>query len=163
METDPDTKKNRIHPIVYSFCVAHADDVMFTEYDPEKVTEPFLTPRKWETLSKAIYKAYERGEKHHMSDVRLRGIIGSNEIMVAFKEHYEKIPLDIEKVRNGSYVPGNFKSIDDKLYALGMIILDDTLEEVEVESFICDVLETEEYLEIYRVMKNIRKNALKVV
>ena len=133
---------------------------MFTEMDDEDITKPFITPRTWETLSKAIYKAFERGEYNHMSDARIKSIIGDGPIFMAFKAHYERIPIDTKKVKDGSYSPSDFPNIDDKLYALSMIILDDSLDLPSAESFICDVLLSDEYLEIYRLMKNVRKAQL---
>ena len=157
LETNPKTGKLKIHPIVYSFCVAHADDVMFTSYNSEDVTEPFLTPRKWETLSKAIYKVEERGEMHHISNARIKSIIGNNAIAEAFIAHYERLPLDMSKIESGEYMPEDFMSIEDKLYALGMAIAKYEGDEMAIESFIVECL-GEEYYSIYNSMKGLKES-----
>ena len=157
LETDSKTGKLRIHPIVYSFCVAHAEEVMFTNYNPEDVTAPFLSPRKWETLSKAIYKAEERGEMHHISNARVKSIIGNNAIAEAFIAHYERLPIDMKRIEQGDYTPEDFYSIEDKLYALGIVIAKYEGDEMAIESFIVECL-GEEYYSIYKSMKNLKKS-----
>lgn len=159
LETNPETGMLKIHPIVYSFCVSHADEVMFTKYDSSDVTKPFLTPRKWETLSKAIYKAYERGEKNHISDARAASIIGKGAIFDAFKTHYERPPLDMKKVEDGLYTEEDFPKLEDKTYALGMIIASD-IDSAIKEDFVATCL-GEEYLSIYETMTSVRENTLK--
>lgn len=156
LETDSKTERLRIHPIVYSFCVAHADKVMFSNYNPEDVTAPFLSPRKWETLSKAIYKAEERGELHHISNARIISILGDTEITAAFIAHYERIPINMDRIENGDYTPDDFMSIEDKLYALGMVIAKYEGDEMALEEFIDECL-GEEYYSIYKNMNNLRK------
>ena len=157
LETDPKTSKLRIHPIVYSFCVAHAEEVMFTNYNPEDVTAPFLSPRKWETLSKAIYKAEERGEMHHISDARIKSIIGNNSIAEAFIAHYERLPIDMERIEQGDYIPEDFYSTEDRLYALGIVIAKYEGDEMAIESFIVECL-GEEYYSIYKSMKSLKQS-----
>ena len=159
LETDPKTGNLRIHPIVYSFCISHADKVMFSNFNPEKVTEPFLSPRKWETLSRAIYSAEKRGPFNHISDARIASIIGNNEISAAFISHYERLPIDMNKIIMGKYKESDFPSIDDKLYALGMIIANYNGDEIAIESFILDCL-GDEYLSIYHNMKDSRNSVL---
>ena len=159
LETDPKTNKLRIHPIVYSYCVAHAKEVMFSNYNPDDVTQPFLSPRKWETLSKAIYKAEERGELHHISDTRIKSIIGNTEIAEAFIAHYERLPLDMDRIERGDYQPEDFPSVEDKLYALGIIIAKYNGDEMAIESFIVECL-GEEYYSIYKSMKNLNESVL---
>ena len=157
LETDSKTGKLRIHPIVYSFCVAHAEDVMFTNYNPEDVTMPFLSPRKWETLSRTIYKAEERGEFHHVSNARIRSIIGDNDIATAFIAHYERMPLDMKKVENGEYTADDFMQVEDRLYALGILVAKYQGDEMAVEDFIVECL-GEEYFAIYQSMSGLRKS-----
>ena len=160
LETNPETGKLRIHPIVYSFCIAHADKVMFTEYKPDVVTSPFISPRKWETLSKAIYSAEDRGgELTHISDSRLMSILGENEISNSFLQHYERLPIDMNKIENGEYTENDFPSVEDKLYALGIIIAKYTGNEITIEDFIIECL-GDEYLSIYKNMVNERKAVL---
>ena len=160
LETDYKTGHLHIHPVVYAFCVANADKVMFTEYDSENVTAPFLTPRKWETLSKAIYKAQERsGENTLISEARIKSIIGDNEISDAFIEHYYRIPIDMEKIENGEYDESDFPTVEDKLYALGIVIANYEGDEIAIEDFINECL-GEEYYAIYVNMKNHRRSIL---
>lgn len=159
LETDPKTGNLRIHPIVYSFCIAHVDKVMFSNFDPEKITEPFLSPRKWETLSRAIYSAEKRGARNLISEARIMSIIGNNDISASFIEHYRRIPIDMNKIVMGQYKESDFSSIDDKLYALGMIIANYNGDEIAIESFILDCL-GDEYLSIYQNMKSSRKSVL---
>jgi len=160
LETDYKTGHLHIHPVVYAFCVANADKVMFTEYDFENVTAPFLTPRKWETLSKAIYKAQERsGENTLISEARIKSIIGDNEISDAFIEHYYRIPIDMEKIENGEYDESDFPTVEDKLYALGIVIANYEGDEIAIEDFINECL-GEEYYAIYVNMKNHRRSIL---
>jgi hypothetical protein len=157
LETDPNTGNLRIHPIVYSFCMANADKVMFTQYDPENVTHPFLSPRKWESLSKTIYKAEQRGgENTLISEARLYSNIGKNDISSAFLAHYIRMPLDMGKVARGEYTEADFPSVEDKLYALGMLVAKYDGDALAVEAFIIDCL-GDEYLSIYETMKNIQK------
>ncbi len=159
LETDSKTGQLRMHPIVYSFCVANADKVMFTNFDPENVTEPFLSPRKWETLSKAIYKAESRGQFNHISDARIISIIGDNEISKAFIAHYERLPIDMNRIKMGTYKESDFPKVDDKLYALGIIIANYEGDEVTIENFILECL-GDEFLSIYKNMKATRRSVL---
>ncbi len=156
MEINPKTGKQRIHPIVYSFCIANAEKVMFTNYDPNNVTEPFLSPRKWEHLSNMIYKAEERGKNHHVSYARLYSCIGENNISNAFIEHYERVPLDLSKVENGEYNENDFPNVEDKYYALGTLLAEEGLDPIAVEDFILTCL-GDEYLSIYNNSKSQRK------
>ena len=157
LETDPNTGKLRVHPIVYSFCVANADKVMFTQYNPEDVTKPFLTPRKWEALSRAIYSAEKRnGGNTLISEARLNSIIGNNDISMAFFAHYLRMPIDMEKVAKLEYTVDDFPTVEDKLYALGMLIAKYDGDPMAVESFIVDCL-GDEYLSVYESMKSNKK------
>ena len=154
IEINANTGRLRIHPIVYSFCVPNADKVMFTQYDPENVTQPFLSPRKWETLSKAIYSAQEqRGKNTLISVGRIKSILGDNPISDAFIEHYYRIPFDVSKIESGEYKPGDFPTVEDKLYALGIIIAEYHGDAIALEDFILECL-GDEYLSIYNNVKN---------
>lgn len=155
LETDYKTEKLRMHPIVYSFCVSHADKVMFTNFDPENITQPYLSPRKWESLSKAIYKAEERGARNHISYRRIISIIGNNDIARAFIAHYERLPIDMNKIENGEYMEEDFPSVEDKLYALGIVIAQYEGSEIAIEDFIINCL-GDEYLSVYNNMKNVK-------
>jgi len=160
LETNGETGKLRIHPVVYSFCAAAGEKVMFSEYDPNDVTQPFLSPRTWEKLSDAIYKAEERGgEFNHISYQRIYSIIGNNDIANAFISHYERIPIDMMKIENGEYKPVDFPDVEDKLYALGIIIAKYEGNDVAIEDFIIECL-GDEYLSIYKAMKNNRTAVL---
>ena len=160
LETDPETKKLRIHPIVYSFCVANAEKVMFTNFDTKDVTKPFLTPRTWEGLSKALYEVEKRGEMYHISYKRLESIIGTNPTITnAFIDHYERLPIDMKAVEDGSYTPDDFISIEDKRYALGMLIAKYHGDEMAAELFISECL-GEEYVSVYKAMKSLNKTVL---
>ena len=159
LETDSKTGNLRIHPIVYSFCMANADKCMFTPFDPEDVTQPFLTPRKWEALSKAIYSAEKRGKMHHVSDARVFSILGHTNVANAFIAHYERMPIDMERIVMGTYNEEDFPSIEDKLYALGIVIAEYDGDPIAIEAFIVDCL-GDEYLSIYNAMKNVRKGTL---
>ena len=160
LETDSKTGNLRIHPIVYSFCVANADKVMFTQFEPEQITQPFLSPRKWETLSKALYSVDKRGTRRHISYARIKSILGDNDITNAFISHYERIPIDMNKIVNGEYTEKDFPTIEDKLYALGMIISQYSGDAITIESFILECL-GDEYLSIYENMKNLREATIK--
>ena len=160
LETDYRTGHLHIHPIVYSFCVANADKVMFTQYDSEDVVSPFLTPRKWETLSRAIYKAQDRsGENTLISEARIKSIIGDNDISNAFIEHYYRIPIDMKKIENGEYKEYDFPTVEDKLYALGIVIANYNGDEIAIEDFIRECL-GDEYYAIYVNMKRNRRSVL---
>ena len=160
LETDVNTGQLRIHPIVYSFCVANIDKVMFSAYDPGNVTSPFLSPRKWECLSKAIYSAEKRGgERTHISDARVMSILGNNDISKAFIAHYERLPIDMNKITNGEYTEFDFPSVEDKLYALGMIIAKYQGDEIAIEDFIVECL-GDEYLSIYNNSKRMRNTVM---
>lgn len=162
LETDPKAGRLRIHPIIYSFCVAHSDEVEFSEYDPQNPEEPFLSPRKWEALSTAIYMAEKRGPMHHVSYKRIYSLIGKNNVAEAFISHYERLPLDMDRVENGGYTADDFISIEDKLYALGMIIAKYEGDEMAVESFILECL-GDEYYSIYMSMKNLNDAVLEQI
>ncbi|MBR3210830.1 MAG: ATP-binding protein [Bacilli bacterium] len=159
LETDPTTGRLRIHPIVLSFCAAHADKVMFTQFNPEDVTQPFLTPRKWEQLSAAIYRAEERGANHHVSYARIRSMLGNTPICNAFIEHYERLPIDMDKIVMGEYTEEDFPSLEDKMYALGIIIAQYNGDQETIESFILECL-GDEFLSVYNNMRNERKAVL---
>ena len=117
------------------------------------VTQPFLTPRKWEQVSDAIYKAEERGgELNHVSDARIFSFLGDNDVAYAFVEHYERLPLDMKKVENCEYEETDFPTVEDKLYALGIVIAKYNGDEIALESFISECL-GDEYLSIYKNMK----------
>lgn len=160
LETDSNTGNLRIHPIVYSFCVAHADKVMFTAFNPEDITSPFLSPRKWEALSRAIYAAEARGGEYtHISNGRILSILGNNDIARAFIAHYERLPIDMKKIENGEYTEDDFPSVEDKLYALGIVIAKYQGDDVAIEDFIVECL-GDEYLSIYNNMKKVRNSVL---
>lgn len=159
LETDKNTGNLHIHPIVYSFCIANADKVMFSNFNAEDVAQPFLTPRKWETLSKAIYNAEARGKNHHVSYARIYSILGDTDISNAFVAHYERLPIDINKIVMGTYLENDFKTIEDKLYALGMIIAEYDGDPFTIEAFILECL-GDEYLSIYNNMKDLRNSLL---
>lgn len=161
LETDPNTGNLRIHPIVYSFCMAHCEECMFTNFNPEDVTQPFLTPRKWETLSRALYSAEKRGKNHHISNQRIISILGNNNISHAFISHYERLPIDMNKIVMGLYREEDFASLEDKMYALGVVIAEYDGDPVAIESFILECL-GDEYLAIYNTMKGVRKATLEV-
>lgn len=157
LETNYETGNLRIHPIVYSFCVAHADKVMFSAYNPDDVTQPFLSPRTWEKLSDTIYKAEARGgEFNHISYDRIYSILGKNDVADAFISHYERLPIEMDKIEKGEYVEDDFPSVEDKLYALGIIIAKYNGDEIAIEDFIVECL-GDEYLSIYKSMKSNRK------
>ena len=160
LETNYKTSNLRMHPIVYSFCVAHADKVMFSAFNPETPEQPFLSPRVWETLSNAIYSAEERGgEYNHISDMRIKSILGDGDVASAFIEHYEREPIDMRKITMGEYDEIDFPTIEDKLYALGIVIAKYEGDDVTIESFISECL-GDEYLSIYKNMKKVRKSTL---
>ena len=159
LETNPQTGKLRIHPIVYSFCVAHADKVMFSEFNPEAITKPFLTPRKWERLSDAIYACEKDDPLRHLGPITLASIIGDGEIGRAFQEHYDRLPMDMDKITYGKYTEEDFPSIEDKLYALGMVIAKYDGDEEAAKDFVATCL-GDEYSSIYETMSSARKAVL---
>ncbi len=152
LSINPKTGKPRIHPIVFSFCVPHADSVMFTQFDPQNITQPFLTPRKWETLSDVIYCAERRGPMHHVSTARIKSILGDNSICSAFIEHYERLPIDLNAIIMGEYNAEDFPTLDDKLYALGIIIAQYDGDQETIESFILECL-GDEFLSVYNSIR----------
>ncbi len=170
LETNPLTGKLRIHPTVFSFCYAHPDKVMFSQYDPENVTSKFLTPRTWEQVSKVIYAAEARGGvRNKASFGRIQSVLGGQKIKAVdeqtiaeiFYEHYTKpFIVEMDKIKNGEYTAYDFPSIEDKYYALGIIISEYDGDEITIESFICECL-GDEFLSVYQSMKKHRNNVLK--
>ena len=155
LETNPKTGNLNIHPTVLSFCIARPNEVMFGTMDPNDVTKPRISPRRWEKLSKAIYMAEKRGgKKCHVSNQRITECIGSD-LAPAFIAHYEKPPLDIKMVEAGRYTSNDFRNIDDKLFALSSLVTEYTLDEMIVEDFIINCL-GDEYWVIYREMRKQR-------
>ena len=152
LETNPKTGNLNIHPTVLSFCIARPNEVMFGKMDPNDVTKPCISPRRWEKLSKAIYMAEKRGgKKCHVSNQRIAECIGSD-LSLAFIAHYEKPPLNVKLIETGRYTSNDFRNIDDKLFALSSLITEHTLDEMIVEDFIVNCL-GDEYWVIYREMK----------
>ena len=159
LETNPETGRLRIHPIVYSFCVAHADKVMFSGFNPEAITQPFLTPRKWERLSDAIYACEKDDPLRHLGPITLKSILGDNEIGYAFQEHYDRLPMDMDMITYGKYTEDDFPTIEDKLYALGMVISAYNGDEEAAKDFVATCL-GDEYSSIYETMASSRKAVL---
>ena len=158
LEVNEKTGNLNIHPIVLSFCIANEDKVMFSSLNTEKITEPIHDPRRWEKLSKAIYMAEKRGGVYnHVSNKRIEECIGS-ELAPAFISYYERTPLDITKIINDEYNVDDFKNIDDKMYALSMLVSTNDLSDVLIEDFIDKCL-GEEYISIYNA---IRKRNMKL-
>ena len=159
LETNPKTGNLNIHPTVLSFCVSHADTVMFTSLDITKITQPRLSPRRWEKLSRAIYMAEKRGGKNcHVSDLRIEECIGSN-LAPAFIAHYKKTPINMNWVEEGKYSANDFTNIEDKLFALGSLIAEYKGDPMCVEDFIATCL-GEDYVVLYNVMKKRREETL---
>ena len=67
----------------------------------------------------------------------------------------------MSRIEKGTYRESDFKNIDDKLYALGMIIATYEGDEVTIENFILKCL-GDEYLSIYNTMKSLRKAVLEI-
>ena len=162
LETNPKTGTLNMHPSVLSFCIGHLDKVMFSSLNKDDVTQPRLSPRRWAKLSKAIFAAEKRGGKGcHVSDQRITECIGKD-IAPAFIEHYNRQPLNMEKVEKGLYDPSEFKNIDDKLFALSSLVSDYNGSEMAVEDFISTCL-GDDYLVVYGVMKKQRDEATSIV
>jgi len=157
LKKDTITGKTKIHPLVFAFCYVNASDVMFTPYDSEKPEQVFLTPRKWEGVSKAIYKSEERAKRNNEigrpSINRLKTMIGVPEIADAFISFLLRLPLDMNKISNGEYSSDDFENIEDKYYALSTVISDYNGDEVALEAFIVECL-GEEFYAIYQNIKN---------
>ena len=161
LEVNEKTGNLNIHPIVLSFCIANEDKVMFSSLNTEKITEPIHDPRRWEKLSKAIYMAEKRGGVYnHVSNKRIEECIGS-ELAPAFISYYEREPLDINKIINDEYQADDFKNIDDKMYALSMLISTKELSDVVIEDFIDKCL-GEEYISIYNAIKKRNNKTLEI-
>ena len=168
LETNPETGNLRIHPIVYSFCIANADKVMFSEFNPQEITQPFLTPRKWERLSDAIYACEKNDPLGHLGPIALKSQIGDTPIGRAFQEHYDRLPMDMEMVMYGKYTPDDFPTLEDKLFALGMVIAKTKVREDQKDGFVDEDSAREfvstclgdEYAAIYENMMNSRKGVL---
>lgn len=161
LEINPKTGKLRIHPLVFSFCVSHGEEVMFSDFNPENITEPFKTPRLWEKVSDVIFYTEELGMKTGRPNLRmnkehLETYLGHNGVTDAFFRHCLQ-KIDMQKVENGGYTERDFKTIDKKLYALGMVLADYHGDEMSLESFIIDCL-GEEYYEVYEAAKRINGN-----
>ena len=128
LEVNKKTGNLNIHPIVLSFCLANQDKVMFSNLNPEKITEPIHDPRRWEKLSKAIYMAEKRGGVYnHVSNKRIE----------------------------------EFKNIDDKMYALSMLISCNYLSDIKIEDFIDKSL-GDEYISIYNAIKKRNNRDLEI-
>ncbi len=161
LEVNEKTGNLNIHPIVLSFCIANEDKVMFSSLNTEKITEPIHDPRRWEKLSKAIYMAEKRGGVYnHVSNKRIEECIGS-ELAPAFISYYEREPLDINKIINDEYQADDFKNIDDKMYALSMLISTKELSDVVIEDFIDKCL-GDEYISIYHAIKKRNNKTLEI-
>ena len=161
LEVNEKTGNLNIHPIVLSFCIANQDKVMFSSLNNEKITEPIHDPRRWEKLSKAIYMAEKRGGVYnHVSNKRIEECIGSK-LAPAFISYYERTPLDITKIINDEYQADDFKNIDDKMYALSMLISTKELSDVVIEDFIDKCL-GEEYISIYNAIKKRNNKTLEI-
>ena len=161
LEVNEKTGNLNIHPIVLSFCIANQDKVMFSSLSNEKITEPIHDPRRWEKLSKAIYMAEKRGGVYnHVSNKRIEECIGSK-LAPAFISYYERTPLDINKIRNDEYNVDDFKNIDDKMYALSMLISTKELSDVLIEDFIDKCL-GDEYISIYHAIKKRNNKTLEI-
>lgn len=159
LETNPKTGNLNIHPRVLSFCMAQGSKIMFSSLNPDDVTKPRLSPRRWEKLSKVLYAAEKRGGKNcHASNQRIIECIGSD-IAPAFIAHYEKTLLNMKKVEEGMYTPDEFKNIDDKLFALGSLIAEYKGSELALEDFISNCL-GDDYIVVYKTMKKQRDDIL---
>ena len=65
----------------------------------------------------------------------------------------------MKAVEDGSYTPDDFISIEDKRYALGMLIAKYHGDEMAAELFISECL-GEEYVSVYKAMKSLNKTVL---